>query len=196
VTGPTSLADPRHVRTVRVETAEEMARVVRGEARAATVVIAAAAVADFRPSRPAKEKAPKKKGRSTLELEATPDVIATAVPRGPGRVVVGFAAETTDLIERARGKLERKALDLIVANDVTAAGAGFDVETNLVTLIDRAGTEALPLQGKDEVADAILDRVARLRTSRQRGQAPSTRPRVSRSAGRAGRRVQGRLQRR
>jgi len=163
VAGPCSLPDPRDVETLRVETAEEMAAVVRRASRSATVVVAAAAVADYRPATRQAQKAAKKKGATRLALEATPDVVATAVPRRAGRIVVGFAAETTDVEKRARGKLDRKALDLIVANDVTAAGAGFDVETNVVTLIDASGSEALPLLGKDEVADAILTKVVALR---------------------------------
>ncbi|MDG2307314.1 MAG: bifunctional phosphopantothenoylcysteine decarboxylase/phosphopantothenate--cysteine ligase CoaBC [Candidatus Binatia bacterium] len=163
VAGPCGLPDPRGVTTIRVETAEDMAEVVRRESASSTVVVAAAAVADYRPADRDSEKSAKKGGASNLALEATPDVVATAVPRGGGRIVVGFAAETTDVEERARGKLDRKALDLIVANDVTAEGAGFDVDTNVVTLIDANGQESLPMLAKDEVADAILSRVVTLR---------------------------------
>lgn len=164
VAGPCTLSDPRGVETLRVETAQEMASVVRRASRSATVVVAAAAVADYRPAARALQKSAKKKGATRLPLEPTPDVVATAVPRKRGRLVVGFAAETTHVEERARGKLERKGLDLIVANDVTAEGAGFDVNTNVVTLIDASGRAALPLLQKDDVADAILDRVVVLRS--------------------------------
>ncbi len=174
VSGPTSIEEPRGVETIRVETAEEMARATHAHARTAGVVIAAAAVADYRPARRSAEKLPKARGRSTLELESTPDVVGS-LERRRGAIVVGFAAETTDTIARARGKLERKALDLIVANDVTQPGAGFDVDTNQVTLIDRHGEHGLALLAKDDVADAILDRIAELRRSRARrtARAPS-----------------------
>ncbi len=154
--------------TIHVETAEEMATAVRRESRSATIVVAAAAVADYRPATRQTQKSAKKKGATRLALEGTPDVVATAVARKAGRIVVGFAAETTDVEERARGKLDRKALDLIVANDVTAEGAGFDVDTNVVTLIDVDGRESLPLLAKDAVADAIFDRVAALRAKRRK----------------------------
>ena len=101
-----------------------------------------------------------------LELnESTIDVLGTLRRPRPDTIVVGFAAETHDVAARARDKLARKGLDLIVANDVTLAGAGFDVDTNVVTLIDAAGTEALPLLDKEEVAEAILDRVVKLRAA-------------------------------
>lgn len=189
VAGPCGLADPRGVETVRVETAEEMAAAVRRAGRAATVVVAAAAVADYRPAVRRSQKAAKKVVGTRLALEETPDVVATAVPRRAGRLVVGFAAETTDVEERARGKLDRKALDLIVANDVTAEGAGFDVDTNVVTLIDASGSESLPILSKDEVADAILDRVAVLRSKASRGakkKAPRRRSSKRRAAPRRG----------
>ena len=166
VTGPTSLADPRGLDVVRVESAAEMARAVDAHAGAASVVIAAAAVADYRPKRRADRKDPKVKGATTLDLETTRDIVATIDRSRRDRVVVGFAAETGDPVEKARGKLERKKLDLIVANDVTAAGAGFDVETNVVTLVDTSGATSLPMLDKDDVADAILDRVIALRAER------------------------------
>lgn len=163
VAGPCGLPDPRGVETVRVETADEMAAAVRKASRRATIVVAAAAVADYRPAERGTQKSAKKKGATRLALVPTPDVVASAVVRKPGRLVVGFAAETTDVEARAKAKLERKALDLIVANDVSAEGAGFDVDTNVVTLVSRAGSESLPLLSKNRVADAILDRIAALR---------------------------------
>lgn len=171
VTGPTALPDPRGVEVVRVETAAEMASAVDRKVGEASVVVAAAAVADYRPRRRADEKAAKVKGATTLELETTRDIVATMERGGRERgglerIVVGFAAETGDPIAKARGKLERKRLDLIVANDVTAAGAGFDVETNVVTLVDATSTTSLPLLDKDDVADAILERVVALRAER------------------------------
>ena len=176
VTGPTALAEPRGIEVVRVETAAEMARAVDTRVAAASVVVAAAAVADYRPKRRADEKAAKVKGGTALPLETTRDIVATIDRSRPDRIVVGFAAETGDPVEKARGKLERKRLDLIVANDVTAAGAGFDVETNVVTLIDASGVVSLPLLDKDDVADAILDRVVALRAAPTKPARAASRP--------------------
>jgi len=166
VSGPTGLGDPRGVEVARVESAQEMAEAVDARAPHASVVIAAAAVADYRPRRRARDKSAKVQGALTLELETTRDIVASVDRSRPGLIVVGFAAETGDPLEKARGKLARKGLDLIVANDVTAPGAGFDVETNVVTLVDRAGATALPLLDKEAVADAILDREVALRAAR------------------------------
>jgi phosphopantothenoylcysteine decarboxylase/phosphopantothenate--cysteine ligase len=166
VTGPTALPDPRGVEIVRVESAAEMASAVDAHVGAASVVVAAAAVADYRPKRRATEKVAKVKGATSIELETNRDIVASIDRSRADRVIVGFAAETGDPVEKARGKLERKRLDLIVANDVTAAGAGFDVETNVVTLVDATSVTSLPLLDKDDVADAILDRVVALRAER------------------------------
>jgi phosphopantothenoylcysteine decarboxylase/phosphopantothenate--cysteine ligase len=136
-------------------------------ARAAgdATIIAAAAVADYRPAERRADKEAKLAGASSLALEATPDVVAS-LPRRPELIVVGFAAETQDLVSRARAKLERKRLDLIVANDVSAEDAGFDVDTNRVTLIGGDGATELPLLAKDDVADAVLDRIREIRSAR------------------------------
>ncbi len=163
VSGPTALAPPSGVEFVSVESAAEMARAVATHSVAATVVIAAAAVADYRPVAASPQKQAKTGAEFTLHLVPTTDVVASAVERHAGLVVVGFAAETHDVVARARAKLTRKRLDLIVANDVTAEGAGFDVETNVVTLIDPHQSHALPCLPKSEVADAILDWVVRAR---------------------------------
>jgi phosphopantothenoylcysteine decarboxylase/phosphopantothenate--cysteine ligase len=168
VTGPTALRDPRALEVIRVESARDMAAAVDARVADASVVVAAAAVADYRPKRRAADKAAKVQGATTIDLETTRDIVAGIDRSRRDRIIVGFAAETGDPVERARGKLARKGLDLIVANDVTAPGAGFDVETNVVTLIDGAATAALPLLDKDDVADAILDRVVALRAARQR----------------------------
>lgn len=168
ISGPTQVPAPRGVELQRVDTAEEMMAGAREAVGAASIVIAAAAVADYRPARRTLEKEAKTGGRSTLELESTPDVVAS-LPRRPGLIVVGFAAETRDLTARASEKLRRKQLDLIVANDVTAEGAGFDVDTNRVTLVDAAGATELPLLDKDAVADAVLDRVVQIRRGEGRG---------------------------
>lgn len=167
VSGPTALDDPRGVEVVRVDSASEMAAAVDAHAPAATIVVAAAAVADYRPKRRAAHKAAKVQGATTLELETTRDIVASIDRSRKDRIIVGFAAETGDPVDRARAKLERKRLDLIVANDVTAQGAGFDVSTNVVTLVDADQTTSLPLLDKDDVADAILDRVVALRGARR-----------------------------
>jgi phosphopantothenoylcysteine decarboxylase / phosphopantothenate---cysteine ligase len=126
-------------------------------------LIMAAAVADFRPPQAQAHKIKKGAGGLSLQLERTPDILLDVaewrVAAGRPRVVVGFAAETDDLLANAREKLDRKRLDLICANDVTLPDSGFGVDTNRVVLLDRAGSEALPLLTKDEVADRILDRV-------------------------------------
>ena len=167
VSGPTTLGDPRGVEVVRVDSAGEMAAAVDEHAPVASIVVAAAAVADYRPKRRAAQKAAKVQGATTIELETTRDIVAGIDRTRKDRIIVGFAAETGDPVERARGKLVRKRLDLIVANDVTAQGAGFDVETNVVTLVDADQTTSLPLLDKDDVADAILDRVVALRGERR-----------------------------
>lgn len=166
VAGPTALPPPRGVRTIDVVSAEDMARAVRENLAERTVVVAAAAVADWRPVVRAGTKPAKTKGRSSIEVESTIDVLGTLVRPRPDTIVVGFAAETHDLDEHARGKLVRKDLDLVVANDVTAPGAGFDVDTNQVSILDASGgSERLALLPKEEVAEAILDRVVRLRAA-------------------------------
>ena len=164
VSGPVSLEPPAGVERVSVRSAEEMHRAVLANLSAATIVIMAAAVADYRPVAPQASKIKRGAGRLTLELEATPDILAD-VSRSKGeRVLVGFAAETDHVAEHARQKLAAKAADLIVANDVTAAGAGFDHETNIVTLYPRDGRELpLPRMSKLEVAYRILDAALEIR---------------------------------
>ena len=163
VSGPTSLAAPRGVEVVHVRTAAEMAAAMTAQSTDADVVIMVAAVADYRPKQAAAHKIKKVEDRLQLELERTDDVLAM-LSRSKGRkVLVGFAAETDDVRENALSKLQRKNLDLIVANDVSAPGAGFDVETNAAILLDAAGGEKHSgLVGKDELAETILDEVARI----------------------------------
>lgn len=175
VSGPVSLEPPAGVERISVRSAEEMHRAVLANLSAATVVIMAAAVADYRPVAPQATKIKRGAGRLTIELEATPDILAD-VSRSKGeRVLVGFAAETDHVAEHARQKLAAKAADLIVANDVTAAGAGFDHETNIVTLYPRDGRELpLPRMSKLEVAYRILDAALEIRhAQRNEGPAPS-----------------------
>ncbi|MCI5551740.1 MAG: bifunctional phosphopantothenoylcysteine decarboxylase/phosphopantothenate--cysteine ligase CoaBC [Clostridiales bacterium] len=163
ISGPTAIQPPKGVDFVRIGTTQELYDAVLGHADA-DVVIQAAAPADYR----AREISPTKIKRTgdslMIELVPNPDIAAALGARKhPGQTLVGFAAETNNVIENAQGKLKRKALDLIVANDVTRAGAGFDVDTNIVTLIDGEGMKELPMMTKREVADGILDRVAELR---------------------------------
>jgi phosphopantothenoylcysteine decarboxylase/phosphopantothenate--cysteine ligase len=128
----------------------------------AQVVVMAAAVADFRPKQRADRKLLKEDGLPDLVLEPTPDILSGLVARREeGQVLVGFAAETGNAIERGRQKLERKRVDLLVVNDVTAPGAGFDHDTNAVTVLEAGGgAVAVPLTSKDAVADAVLDMVS------------------------------------
>jgi len=153
----------------RVETTEEMLAAILARLPEADVLIAAAAPADFAPAH-VEERKIKKGGRAslTLELRPTPDIVQAVAAVRDRQVVVGFAAETGDLEHNARQKLSAKKLDLIVANDVTVPGAGFEVETNVVSLLHADGRrEDLPLMSKREVADHILDAVARLLSERR-----------------------------
>ena len=151
------------VRRVQVETAAEVGAALDEAATSADIVVMAAAVADFRPVAPAPGKIKKHDGVPHIELEPTPDLLAgVARSRRPGQVIVGFAAETDDLVANARGKLERKGLDLVVANDVSADGVGFSHPTNAVTLVTGDGERAVPLASKEAVAAAVVDEIARI----------------------------------
>jgi phosphopantothenoylcysteine decarboxylase/phosphopantothenate--cysteine ligase len=168
VAGPCALATPAAVRRVDVGSALEMRDAVLAELERATLVVMAAAVADFRPRAPAagkirKQDLPEGAGL-TLELERTPDILAEIGRRKGARVVVGFAAESGDPIESARRKLARKACDLLVANDVSRPGSGFDAEENAVVFVWPGGdVEELPRLPKPRVAAELLDRVEKLR---------------------------------
>ena len=146
---------------IDVETAAEMERAVAAASDDADVVVMAAAVADFRPKEPAGTKLSKEDGLPQVVLEPTPDILAgLADRRRPGQVLVGFAAETHDVAEHGPRKLVRKGVDLLVVNDVSAPGAGFDHDTNAVVILGADGdTTEVPLTSKGEVADAVLDRV-------------------------------------
>jgi len=164
VTGPTSLETPEGAERVNVRTAEEMLQAVKAHFTQCSVAIFAAAVADYRPAEVSAEKLKRGKEAITLRLEPNPDILATMAAEKGERLVVGFAAETERLAENARKKLSAKNADLIVANDVTAEGAGFDVETNVVTFFMRDGRELpLPRLSKSEVAHRLLDEALRLR---------------------------------
>jgi phosphopantothenoylcysteine decarboxylase/phosphopantothenate--cysteine ligase len=168
VSGPTALAPPGGVETIWVETAQEMYDAVLAKLPVATVVIKAAAVADYRPKAVQPQKIKKRDGDSTLALEPTPDILAEVGRRKAGRILVGFAAETEDLVANATQKLAGKGLDLVVANEVGKPGTGFDADTNVVTLVGADGkAEALPQLSKREVADRILDRIVALIAQRR-----------------------------
>lgn len=133
----------------------------------ATVFVGAAAVADYAPANAADAKI-KKEGRDTmtLELKKTPDILANVSrSRHDGLMVVGFAAETNDVVGYARSKMEKKGLDIVVANDITKEGAGFNTDTNIATIITRGGETELPLMSKRELADRILDEILKVRAS-------------------------------
>jgi phosphopantothenoylcysteine decarboxylase/phosphopantothenate--cysteine ligase len=160
VTTPVSLPDIAGIEVITVETAVQMKKAVASATLQADALIMAAAVADYQPKKVEAAKIKKNSQSLTLELVKTPDILAEL--KGDF-VRIGFAAESEDLIENARQKLERKSLDLIVANDITAADSGFEVNTNRVVLIDRNNKiESLPLLTKREVAERVLDRVVEL----------------------------------
>ena len=167
ITTPTSLTPPVGANMVHVQTAKQMLEAVLRESEGAYALIMAAAVADFRPKTAAQDKIKKEGGVPQIELEATEDILKTVSGLGVGakrpQVVVGFAAESRDLLENASVKLESKGLDLIVANDISATDAGFSVETNRVTLLFADGRkEPLPLMSKMDVADILMERIAAL----------------------------------
>ena len=170
VAGPTSIDPPSVDDVIRVRRASEMHAAVMRAAEHADVVIMAAAVADYAPVNAAPEKIAKTSEPLTLTLQRTQDILAdlgqASATRATPPILVGFAAETGDLLARARDKRVRKNVDLMVANDVTAPGAGFDVETNAVTIIGADQEQALPVQSKARVADAILDRVEQILRTR------------------------------
>jgi phosphopantothenoylcysteine decarboxylase/phosphopantothenate--cysteine ligase len=164
VSGPVNLPEPRGVETIQVASAQEMYQVVMEQADKADLVIKAAAVADFRPVARGEQKVKKgASGAMAIELQRNPDILAALGENKGSRVLVGFAAETEDLLKHAREKLTKKNLDMIVANDVTQAGAGFDGDTNIVRFLSANGAvEELPKMSKKAVAEALLDRVAAL----------------------------------
>ncbi len=166
VSGPTALTQPAGVTFEAVRSAAEMKAAVDRHAAQATVVIAAAAVSDYRPVDASPSKLKKTDGPLRLEMVRTPDILKALGEAKGARLLVGFAAETEDLLANATKKLGAKNLDLIVANDVTAAGAGFGGQTNAVVLLRRDGQRReVPLASKREVAERILDEVVALRTA-------------------------------
>lgn len=164
VSGPTALARPQGVQFVSVETTKEMFDAVMDAFDSVDVVIKAAAVADYRPKICAEQKIKKNDSEFTVVLEKNPDILFhLGQNKKEGQILVGFAAETNDLIKHAKQKIEKKNLDMIVANDVTAKGAGFNVDTNIVKLIYPSGTiEECQQMTKREVADIILNKVVEM----------------------------------
>ncbi len=167
VAGNTTVESPENVELIKVISAEEMFQAVMKKLPGATIFIGAAAVADYRPINIADVKIKKtNQNILTLELEKTPDILSNvSANRHNGLLVVGFAAETENVLEYARSKMERKNLDLVIANDITKKGAGFNTDTNIATIITRENEIDLPLMSKLQLADKILDEVAKLRTN-------------------------------
>ena len=166
VAGATNVEPPADVELVRALSAEEMREAVMKKISSTSIFIAAAAVSDYRPAERATSKIKKLVESLTLNLERTPDILAeVSQARQNGLLVVGFAAETDNVLTYAREKLERKHLDAIIANDITQAGAGFDTPTNIITIITRASQSPieLPLMSKLDASHRILDEIARLR---------------------------------
>jgi phosphopantothenoylcysteine decarboxylase/phosphopantothenate--cysteine ligase len=165
VCGVTAIEPPAGVEVIRAVSAEEMFRAVMKKLSETTVFIGAAAVADYRPRNVADAKIKKTDQEVlTLELEKTPDILSNVSANRPdGMLVIGFAAETNEVASYGKSKLERKNLDLVVANDITKAGAGFNTDTNIATIISRETEIELPLMTKRELADKILDEVVKLR---------------------------------
>ncbi|HEY1801127.1 MAG TPA: bifunctional phosphopantothenoylcysteine decarboxylase/phosphopantothenate--cysteine ligase CoaBC [Terriglobales bacterium] len=162
VTGPTSITLPDAAEVTRVESAEEMRNAVLALLPQATIVIKTAAVSDYRPKNPSEHKI-KRTGGLTLELEASPDILAETVRNKKSQVIVGFAAETENVLENARKKLLSKSLDAVVVNDVSGKGIGFDSDRNAVTILTRDEVLDVPETTKWEVAQRVLDAVVKLR---------------------------------
>ena len=169
VTGPTDLKSPTGVEAIHVTTAAEMRDAVIARATSVEVVIMAAAVADYAPATTSTQKIHKDEDALTLKLVRTPDILAELgrLRAGSDRpLLVGFAAETDDVVARARKKQREKAVDMIVANDVSRSDAGFEVDTNEVTIVSAHGEETLPLQAKSAIASQVVDRIEALLKSR------------------------------
>lgn len=164
VSGPTPLSPPPGTHLIRVTTAAEMREAVLQEFPRATAVLMAAAVADYHPDQPVGEKLKRAAGPIVLKLKPNPDILRELGARKNGQILIGFAAETGELVANASKKLREKNLDLIVANDVTQEGSGFGGDTNIATLLDRKGAvRSLPLMSKEELADRIYDCLVELR---------------------------------
>ncbi len=161
VSGPVSCKEPLFVKMIHVESAEEMFEAVAGRWEEQDVIIKAAAVADYRPETVGTEKIKKKEGDMSISLARTQDILGwLGSHRREGQFLCGFSMETQDMLENSRAKLERKHVDLIVANNLKVEGAGFGTDTNVVTFITKDGIRELPKMSKDEVADCLLTEIA------------------------------------
>lgn len=160
VTGPVSIAPPPFVKVIPVVSAADMAEAVKANFEDQDVVIKTAAVADYRPAHPATEKVKKKDGDSMLELERTEDILSyLGAHKKEGQFICGFSMETENMLENSRIKLEKKKVDMIVANNLKVAGAGFGTDTNVVTLITKEDCKELELMSKADVAEAIVSEI-------------------------------------
>ena len=159
VTGKTNIPKPHFVKSIEVESAKEMFEAVDDIFDSQDIAIMSAAVADYRPKIVAEEKIKKKDGESVIELERTEDILATMAARKKNQIVCGFSMETENMLNNSKAKLEKKNLDMICANNLKVAGAGFGTDTNVVTLITKDSVEELPLMSKEEVAEEILNRI-------------------------------------
>jgi phosphopantothenoylcysteine decarboxylase / phosphopantothenate---cysteine ligase len=169
VAGPTSLAEPSGVEVVHVERTQEMLDSVMARLPEASIVIKTAAVADYKTVVVHEQKLKRTNSSLTLELEKTGDVLAAIAAARSNQIVIGFAAETENVVDNARKKLESKHLDAIVVNDVSQPGIGFDSDQNAVTIVTRNGEQSVPCMAKRDVADRILDEVVRIKNSRAKG---------------------------
>ena len=167
VSGPSALKPPANATFIPIQTAAEMRNAVMSSLSQATIIIKAAAVADFTVRQAAPEKI-KRKGAITLELEPTVDILAEVAAQKNGRIVIGFAAETEHVLENARKKLQAKSLDAIVLNDVSQPGIGFDSERNAVTILTPNGAENIPETSKWEVAHRVLDSVVKIKAENKK----------------------------
>jgi len=167
ISGPTALEPPAGARLISVTTAAEMRDAVIKEFAQCTAIVMTAAVADYRPTMVADQKMKRGKGPVELRLEPNPDILKELSDKKNGKLLVGFAAETEELTANAEKKLREKNLDMIIANNVTEAGSGFDGDTNIATILDRTGAKrSLPLMSKDELADCIYDHFLALKSQR------------------------------
>jgi phosphopantothenoylcysteine decarboxylase/phosphopantothenate--cysteine ligase len=174
VSGPTSLSLPREdIQLFSVQTAEEMRKAVLSNIESCSIVIKAAAVSDYRPKKVSQEKLKKTASSLSLELERTEDILEEIGKKKGNRILVGFAAETENLLTNAQKKLMEKNLDMIVVNDVTKPWAGFGVDTNQAKILLSSGEiKDLPLMTKEELADRILDEIVNLLKFRERASSP------------------------
>lgn len=161
VTGKTNIKKPEFVKVVEVESAQEMYEAVEGNFAKQDIVIASAAVADYRPKTIADEKIKKTDGEAVIELERTVDIIGTLSAKKNGQFICGFSMETENMLENSKAKLEKKNLDMICANNLKVEGAGFGTDTNVVTIITKDNVLELPIETKELVAKHILDEIAK-----------------------------------